>query len=407
MIKDITLLKKPDFKFPVLMDARGKRWVSALRLLPVIFLASACGKPETQAPPPPPPQVSVASVIERQVANSAEFSGRLEAVESVQVRSRVTGYIESIGFQQGQDVKKGEVLFIIDPGSYRAELNRAEADLARSLAQSELDKSQLARAEKLLHARMIAQQEYDDRASSQRQSEANARAAKAAVDLARLNLGYIRVTSPISGRAGRAEVTAGNLVTGGDAGATVLTTVVSHDPIYAYFEGDEHAYLKYAAATKKARNPVYMGLSNEEGYPHQGYLDFIDNRLDPATGTIRIRAVFDNKQGRFTPGLFARLKLGSGRYNAVLIDDRAVGTDQSKKFVMVLGPDNKVNYRPVTLGPMADDLRVVREGLKAGEVIVVNGLQRVQPGAVVTPQKVPMEKPPGNSQASSAQPQHN
>ncbi len=406
----MTLSRKPGFKFfPVLMDARGRRWADALFLLPVALLVSACGNSETQAPPPPPPpQVSVASVIERQVADSDEFSGRLEAVESVQVRSRVTGYIEKISFQQGKDVKKGEAMFVIDPGPYRAELSRAEAELARALAQSELDKSQLARAEKLLQARMIAQQEYDDRVSNRHQSEASARAAKAAVDLARLNLDYTRVTSPISGRAGRAEVTTGNLVTGGDAGATVLTTVVSHDPIYAYFEGDEQAYLKYAAATKKsARNPVYMGLSNEKGYPHQGYLDFIDNRLDPATGTIRIRAVFDNKQGLYTPGLFARLKLGSGRYSAVLIDDRAVGTDQSKKFVMVLGPDNKANYRPVTLGPMVDGLRVVREGLKAGEVIVVNGLQRVQPGAVVTPQKVPMEKPPENSQASSAQPQPN
>ncbi|MBI2778402.1 MAG: efflux RND transporter periplasmic adaptor subunit [Gammaproteobacteria bacterium] len=406
----MTLPKKPSVKFfPVLTTTRSRRWASALLILPMALLASACRNPETQAPPPPPPpQVSVASVIERQVADSDEFSGRLEAVESVQVRSRVTGYIESISFQQGKDVKRGEVLFVIDPGPYRADLNRAEAELARSLAQAELDKSQLARAEKLLQARMIAQQEYDDRASAQHQSEASVRAAKAAVDLARLNLAYTRVTSPISGRTGRAEVTTGNLVTGGDAGATVLTTVVSHDPIYAYFEGDEHAYLKYAAATKKtARNPVSMGLSNEQGYPHQGYLDFIDNRLDPATGTIRIRAVFDNKQGLFTPGLFARLKLGGGRYNAVLIDDRAVGTDQSKKFVMVLGSDNKANYRPVTLGPVADGLRVVREGLKAGEVIVVDGLQRVRPGAVVTPQKVPMEKPPANSQASSAQPQHN
>lgn len=388
------LPKKLGFKFfPVLMDACGKRWVSARHFLPVIFLASACGKPETQASLPPQlPQVSVASVIERQVTDADEFSGRLEAVDSVQVRSRVTGYIENISFQQGKDVKKGEVLFVIDPGPYRAELNRAEADMERSFAQLELDKSQLARAEKLMKARMIAQKEYDDRTSGQRQSEANVHTAKAVVDLARLNLAYTRVTSPISGRTSRAEITVGNLVTGGDAGATVLTTVVSHDPVYAYFDGDERVYLKYAATAKKvARNPISMGLSNEEGYPHQGYVDLIDNRLDPATGTIRIRAIFDNKQGLFTPGLFARLKLGGARYNAVLIDDRAVGTDQSKKFVMVLGPDNKVNYRPVTLGPMADGLRVVREGLKAGEVIVVNGLQRVRPGAVVTPQKVPME----------------
>ena len=218
---------------------------------------------------------------------------------------------------------------------------------------------------------------------------------------AKLNLDYTQVRSPIDGRTSRAEVTVGNLVTGGDAGgsSTLLTTVVSLDPIYAYFEGDEQVYLKYTELSQRGerpssrdvRNPIYMGLSNEEGFPHQGYVDFVDNELNPQTGTIRARAVFDNKDGSLTPGLFARLKLvGSGTYKASLINDKAVGTDQSKKFVLVIGSDNKAAYREVKLGPLIDGLRVVKQGLKDGEMVVVNGLQRVHPGDVVAPQKVDM-----------------
>jgi multidrug efflux system membrane fusion protein len=377
-------------------------------LIGCAVVLSACGKPEAQAPQvPPAPQVSVASVIEREVNEWDEFSGRLEAVEKVEVRPRVSGYIEAIHFQEGKEVKKGDLLFVIDPRSFAAELKRAEADLVRANASAELAKSQRERAEKLLQNKFISQQDYDERTNGLRAADANVLAAQAALDVARLNLEFTRVTAPIDGRAGRAEITVGNLVSAeGPAGATLLTSIVSLDPIYAYFEGDEQIYLKYVElaqsgvrpSSREVRNPIYLGLGNEEGYPHLGYMDFVDNKLDPATGTIRARAVFDNKQRLFTPGLFARLKLiGSGEFKAVLINDRAVGTDQNQKFVLVLGAQNKVDYRPVKTGRLIEGLRVVEEGLKPGELIVVNGLQRVRPGMPVTPQTVPMEDAPAQA----------
>lgn len=371
---------------------------------------AACGKPEVQAPQrPPAPQVSVASVIEREVNEWDEFSGRLEAVEKVEVRPRVSGYIEAIHFQEGKEVKKGDLLFVIDPRSFAAELKRAEADLVRTKASAELAKSQRERAEKLLQNKFISQQDYDERINGLRAADANVLVAQAALDVARLNLEFTRVTAPIGGRVGRAEITVGNLVSAeGPSGATLLATIMSLDPIYAYFEGDEQIYLKYVElahsgarpSSREVRNPIYLGLANEEGYPHQGYMDFVDNKLDPATGTIRARAVFDNKERLFTPGLFARLKLiGSGKFKAVLINDRAVGTDQNQKFVLVLGAQSKVDYRPVKIGRLIDGLRVVKEGLKPGELIVVNGLQRVRPGMPVTPQTVPMEGEPAQGTA--------
>ena len=372
-------------------------------LLSVPLLLVACGKPPSQGPGgmPPPPQVSVAAVIEKEVNEWDEFTGRLEAVERVEIRPRISGYVEKIYFKQGAEVKKGDLLFEIDPRPLQAEMARAEADLARANTKLQLAKSDLARAEKLLRSKAISQQEYDQLVSGQQDSGAALKGAQAAALTARLNLDYTRVRSPINGRTSRAEVTVGNLVTGGGAGApsTLLTTVVSLDPIYAYFEGDEQIYLKYVELSQRGerpssrenRNAIYMGLSNEEGHPHKGYVDFVDNALNPQTGTIRARAVFDNKERRFTPGLFARLKLvGSGTFKAVLINDKAVGTDQSKKFVLVVGPDNKATYREVKLGPIIDGLRVVKQGLKASETIVVNGLQRVRPGDPVTPQQVSM-----------------
>ena len=368
-----------------------------------VTMLAACGKPEAQAPQAAPaPQVSVASVIEREVNEWDEFSGRLEAVEKVEVRPRVSGYIEAIHFQEGKEIKKGDLLFVIDPRSFAAELKRGEADLVRAKASAELANSQRERVGKLLQNKFISQQDYDERTNGLRAADANVLVAQAALDVARLNLEFTRVTAPIAGRVGRAEITVGNLVSAeGPAGATLLTTIVSFDPIYAYFEGDEQIYLKYVElahsgarpSSREVRNPIYLGLGNEQGYPHQGYMDFVDNKLDPATGTIRARAVFDNKERLFTPGLFARLKLiGSGKFKAVLINDRAVGTDQNQKFVLVLGAQNKVDYRPVKIGRLIDGLRVVKEGLKPGELVVVNGLQRVRPGMPVTPQTVPMEE---------------
>jgi RND family efflux transporter MFP subunit len=365
-----------------------------------LFLA-ACAKSQSQKPagPPPPPQVSVAAVIEKEVNEWDEFTGRLEAVERVEIRPRISGYIEKIYFQQGAEVKKGDLLFEIDPRPLQAELARAEAELARANTRLDLAQRDLARAEELVQSKAISQQGYEQLTSGRQDSDAAVKAAQAAVLTARLNLDYTKIRSPINGRTSRAEVTAGNLVTGGGAGSTLLTTVVSLDPIYAYFEGDEQVYLKYADLSRRGerpssrdtRNPIYLGLSSEEGHPHQGYVDFVDNALNPQTGTIRARAVFDNKERRFTPGLFARLKLvGSGTYQAMLVNDKAIGTDQSKKFVLVVGADNKALYREVKLGPVIDGLRVVKLGLKGGEMIVVNGLQRVRPGDAVTPQTVSM-----------------
>jgi len=384
---------------------------SVLAALPLLL--SACSESHSQGGPPPPPEVSVAAVIERQVNESDEFTGRLAAVERVEVRPRVTGYVERVYFQEGADVKKGDLLFEIDPKPFQAELARAQAELARAVTKLDLAKSDLARADKLVQSKAISQQEHDQLGSGRQDSNAAVKSAEAAVRVAQLNLDYTQIRSPINGRISRAEVTVGNLVSGGGgAPATLLTKVVSLDPIYAYFEGDEQIYLKYAELSRRGpqrgsdpgSNVIYLGLANETGHPHKGYVDFVDNELNPQTGTIRARAVFDNKERKFTPGLFARLKLvGSNTYPAVLVNDKAIGTDQSKKFVLVVGADNKAMYREVKLGPMVDGLRVVHQGLKPGEAIVVNGLQRVRPGEPITPQKVAMIEPDKAAGASSAE----
>jgi RND family efflux transporter MFP subunit len=364
-----------------------------------VLLTAACSKAQTTAQAAPaPPEVSVAKVVVRNIVEWDEFTGRLVAVDTVAVRPRVSGYIEKVGFTEGAEVRKGDVLFVIDPRPYVAELDRAKADLQRAVSRAELAKRERERAEKMIGNHAISQEEADERSNAEREASANVGVAQAAIDTATLNLGFTRVTSPIAGKVSRAEVTEGNLVTGGQAGAaTLLTTVVSLDPIRAYFESDEQVYLRHISlpqngSRRRARTPVFLGLANEEGYPHAGYLDFVDNQVDPSTGTIRARAVFDNKERLFTPGLFARLKLeGTGKHDAVLIDDRAVGTDQDKKFVLKVGADNAATYTPVQLGPIVDGLRVVRTGLQTNDRIIVNGLQRVRPGSPVTPKEVAME----------------
>jgi RND family efflux transporter MFP subunit len=290
-------------------------------------------------------------------------------------------------------------LFVIDPRPYQADYDRAAADLKRYKTALDLARIESVRVQRLRESGAVSQEELDERTSTVAQAEANVAGAQAAVEAAQLNLTFTRVTSPINGRVSRAEVTRGNLVTGGNNGGTLLSSVVSIDPIYLYFDSDELAYLRYTqmarqsepASSRDARDPVQVGLANEEGFPHSGYVDFLDNQLNPQTGTIRARAVLENKDGQFTPGLFARVQLlGSGEYTAILIEDRAVNTDQSQKYVLALSPDNKVEYRKVTLGRIIGGLRVVREGLKPGDVIVVNGAQRVHPGMTVTPERVVM-----------------
>jgi len=366
--------------------------VSAGMAVVLGLISAACGG--GAPPPPPPPGVTVAPVLERDINDWEEFTGRLQAVDAVEVRPRVTGYIEKVTFTEGAEVRKGDVLFAIDPRPYQAALAGAEADLARARTRSGLAKSELDRAERLVAVRAISREDFETRTSTNAETEAEIRAAEAAVTTARLNLEWTKVRSPIAGQVSRAEVTEGNLVQAGPPEATLLTRVVSIDPIYAYFDGDEQTYLAFrelarsgdGGGSQHARIPVFLGLANEQGFPHQGYVDFVDNQLDPRTGTIRTRAVFRNKDRAFTPGLFARIKLvGSAHRPTPLIQDRAIGTDQDKKFVLVLKPDSTVDYRPIQVGRLVDGLRIVESGLKPGERIVINGLQRARPGTKVAP----------------------
>ena len=365
---------------------------------------AGCGRSEAKASnTPAPPSVSVAEVIVKDVAQWDEFNGRVQAVESVEIRPRVAGYIERVILAEGKEVKKGDVLFVIDQRSYRAELARAQAELTRARAQAELAHTEAARAEKLLDLRAISREEHDERVAADSQAGANVRSVEAAEEIAKLNLEFTEVRSPINGRAGQALVTVGNLV-GTQPSATLLTTVVSLDPVYVYFNGDEQTYLRYGEMARRgerpssrdARNPVFIGLGNEEGFPHEGYMDFVDNQLDPATGTIRARAVLPNKDRVFAPGLFARVKLlGSGKARALLIDDKAVLTDQDRKYVYVLGPDNKALRRDVKLGRLNDGMRVVTEGLNAGDKVIVHGVQKIFfPGMQVAPQVIAMGEGP-------------
>jgi RND family efflux transporter MFP subunit len=373
---------------------------SSLVVLSALWFSGSLLGCKADAPPPPPaPTVTVAAEHLRDIPEWDECSGRLEAVDQVEIRPRVSGYIKRVTFTEGREVRKGEVLFEIDPRPYQADLERAQAQLDQARTAAELAVREVGRAEKLVNVNAISREEFETRTSAQANGSAAVRAAEAAVETARLNLGWTLVRSPIAGRVSRAEVTEGNLVQAGPPDATLLTTVVSIDSMYLYFDSDEQTYLRYsgrAAAAgnrgwRDARFPVYLGLANETGFPHEGRLDFVDNRIDPASGTIRTRAIFSNRDRRFTPGLFARVKLvGNESAPALLVRDAAIGTDQDRKFVLVVGPGDSLVYRPVELGRLTEGLRIVRSGVRAGEKIVVNGLMRVRPGMKVTPTVVAM-----------------
>ncbi|MFO2463522.1 efflux RND transporter periplasmic adaptor subunit [Pseudomonas sp. 15FMM2] len=357
-----------------------------------VMVMSACGKTPDQAAAMPASKVSVAKVLEQPVNEWDEFTGRLEAPETVQIRPRVSGQIDQVAFTEGALVKKGDLLFQIDPRPFQAEVRRLEAQLAQTRAAANRSDNEAKRGERLRQSNAISAELADSRTTAAQEARAAVAGIQAQLDLAKLNLSFTRVTSPISGRVSRADITAGNLVT---ADVTELTSVVSTDKVYAYFDADERVYLKYTELARQGRRgattPVYLGLSNETGNPHLGQMNFVDNQVNPATGTIRGRAVFDNADGRFTPGLYARLKLvGSGTYSAVLITDEAVGTDLGKKFVLVMDGDNKSAYRAVELGPKIEGLRIVRSGLNKDDTIIVKGLQRVRPGSPVTPETIPM-----------------
>ena len=382
--------------------------LAALALSVLIAMAiAACNSEAAPADAmPPAPEVSVATVLSKQVRQWDEFTGRVAAVETVELRPRVSGYVERVAFQEGQEVRKGDLLFAIDQRPYRATLESALAGLERARSEARLAQTQDVRAQTLVEAKAISREEFETRKAATAQGNAGVRAAEAAVAAARLDLQFTQVRSPIDGRAGRALMTEGNLA---QADATLLTTVVSLDPVHVYFESDEQSFLRYSDLARKGErtrssNPVRVGLANEAGYPHAGVVDFIDNQVDPRTGTIRARAVLRNPDRVFTPGLFARVQLqGSGEFKALLIDDKAVLTDQDRKYVYVLGPKNAAMRKDVVLGRMADGLRVVESGLTPQDKVIVHGVQKVFfPGMPVAPKQIVMGAPPSVQVASAA-----
>ncbi len=365
-----------------------------------VMVLAACGGTETTAPsaPPPPPEITVATVIHERITEWDEYTGRLQAPQTVSLVPRVSGYIEKVLFQEGALVKKGDVLFLIDSQPFDTEVKRLKADLINAKAAAQLASHDYDRAKKLSKQRAISNEAVDNRRAQQQQTAAQVASVQAALTRAQLDVQYTKVTAPIDGRVSYAMVTEGNFV---NAGQSELTSVVSTDTMYAYFDLDEQTYLKYdrlASAGKRvdardtnADNPVYMGLANDTGYPHIGHIDFVDNRINQQTGTIRIRARFTNQDNSLIPGLFARVKLiGSDTYEGILIDNKAIGTDLNNKFVLVVNAENTLEYRPVTLGETINGLRIVTQGLAPEDVIVVNGLQRVRPAMQIKPNPVAM-----------------
>jgi membrane fusion protein, multidrug efflux system len=376
-----------------------------------VVLSSGCARTAAQPGEPPPSKVTVAKVVPQGVTEWDEFTGRLEAVNSVSVRPRVSGYVSAVRFEEGAIVRRGDPLFLIDPRPFEAEVDRLRAELNRARATVRRAKSELDRAGRLASENAMSHEEQERRASFAEESSAQVAAVEAALRAAELNLEFTRITSPIDGRVGRAIVTQGNLVSSGPGEATILTTVVSLDPIYATFDADEQAYLQYAAMARKAAGakgqgalPIRLALASDRSFPIEGKLNFLDNQIDPATGTIRARAIFRNADRSLTPGLFVRLQLPKATQRAgLLIQDRAVGTDLDKRFVYVVKPDHTIEYRGVELGPLVNGLRVVRSGVNDGDLVVVNGLQRVRPGVKVEPVIVAMDQPvvPAEPKAAS------
>jgi gold/copper resistance efflux system membrane fusion protein len=358
--------------------------------------------------PSPAPKVMVAEVVTRPLVDTADFTGTLAGVESVELRPRIGGYIESVDFPEGGLVKRGQILFQMDSRQFQTALERAQADLRQAEERHSLAKLKLDRGTKLMAERALSQSDFDALASEQAESQARVDSARASVHSAELELGYTRVRSPIDGRTGHALVTKGNLVSGGNAGATMLTTIVAVDPLYVYFDVDEPTYLRFTGAASAGRGkdgrvaatPVNVGLSNEEGFPRKARLDFLGNRVDPATGTARARATLPNADGSLSPGLFARVRLEMGQpRETVLISDQAVGTDQRGRFVLVVTPGNTVEQRLVTLGGSVDGLRMVRTGLRRGERILVRGGAR--PGMSVSPELVAMVEGTGQGEQAA------
>lgn len=361
----------------------------AAAVLGALFLASCAADAQTPPPAPPAAEVNVAKVAFQSLRQWDDFTGRLEPVDSVSLRPRVAGEIIAAPFAEGARVRKGQLLFQIDPRPFQAEVDRLRAQVEQARAKSELASGDSARAQRLLAQEAIASEEAERLASTAKSAAADLQAAQATLRSAELNLSFTRVVSPIDGRVSKAMITRGNLVTPTD----ILTTVVSDSPIYATFNADEQTYLKYAEAQREGAEPVYMGLMTEDGFPHRGKLQFMDNAVDARSGTIVARAIFDNAEGDFTPGLFARVRLVSQTAQDVaLVPERALGTDLGKRYVLVLGAGDRVQYRGVTLGRAVGDQRIVLTGLKPGDTIVTAGLQKVKPGDAVKPRLVAPSK---------------
>jgi RND family efflux transporter MFP subunit len=361
---------------------------------------AGCVRAPSAAPEAAPTPVTVSRPVERDLTDYADFTGRTAAVDSVEVRARVWGYLDQVHFKEGALVKKGDVLFEIDPRLYRADFERTRGTVAQYEARVHRTERDYRRAKSLLARGAVGQEEYDRYEADYREAVANLDVARANRDLAALNLGYTRITAPVSGRVSRYVVTVGNLIQSGDQnGGTLLTTVVSVDPMYVYFDMDERTVLRVrqlirdgkASSASATEWPVALGLANEEGFPHRGTIDFEDNQVNPRTGTLRVRGVFPNKGELLSPGLFARVRVPIGRaHRALLVTDRAIDTDQGQKVLYVVNGKNEVVSRPVRLGALHDGLREITEGLKPGERVIVSGLQQVRPGVTVEPKLADM-----------------
>ena len=372
-------------------------YIRPIRIIVFLFVFSllACQQ-EQQQFQPPPPEVTIASPLIKEVTEWDDYTGRLQAVEFVEIRARVDGYLKELHFNDGQIVNKGDLLFVIDPRPYQATLDESKADLTRANTRLKLAKNDLERAQRLFKSRAISEEELDQRQQEKQGAIADVQAAQAAVRSAELNVEFTHVRAPITGRIGRNLVDIGNLVSGGSANSSLLATLVSLDPIHVYVTADEQAYLKYVRldragsrpSSRDTPNPIYLGLADEEGFPHKGHMDFVDNRIDPATGTMQARAIFPNPDYVLTPGLFARVRLlGKGPYEAMLIPDEAILADQSKKFVYVLGENNLAKRKVVELGRRIEGLRSVLKGLEPSDKIIISGVQRVRTEAPVTPKQ--------------------
>jgi multidrug efflux system membrane fusion protein len=355
-------------------------------------LASPSAPAKPAAPPPVPVKTTLPQT--RQVLDWDEYTGHVEAMETVEIRARVSGYLEQVGFEDGAKIKKGDLLFVIDQRGYLTELKRAEAELQRTRTKLELAENDLKRAERLRQSKAISDEEYDSRSKGLAESTATLHSAETAVEMAKLNLDFTQVRSPIDGRIGRELITVGNLV---NADQTLLTTIVSTDPMYVYVDADERSILKYRRLTAgglrgqngKANIVAQLGLIDETGYPHTGYIDYVDPRMDAATGTLRVRAVFPNPKELLSPGLFARIRIHGGNpHPALLIPGRAVVTDQDQNYVWVAKADGSVDYRKVRLGRLFGTFRTVEQGLGKNDAVVVDGIAKLRPGTRVKPEPI-------------------